>query len=503
MGMRRAIAALTLLAATSWWAAPASAQAPFDSPGKTDRIEYVTSTTTADGYGWDLYRNLAYPCSISGYQTFAVGTRIGSSPSEPRPLWVRMRGGGVGFFSADGQPHPSAGNKTESDVAVLTGFVEENALNQLVNADPAGFRTVSVSMCDHDIYAGGDQPDPSNPNLTPDGQPRTTNGLFATKAAIQFVQDRYPTTKTFLQGTSAGSFGSWGVAWSLQRQDRPVAGFVADSGVLNIQSERDQQAAGTPCARPPEALAAVAARIHPELADPANQPDLLISRGDLTAPVFNVWNRDDSNNCGTVQIPCTMADGTVQVMGAMECRMDRVSRAISALPASRNSVTARLCVPSQNGPPGNCTRHVVTNPSGFPNTDPAFAADYNAQIMNWVRERLGDRPPALDVSFGKQSTLRVERGRVRVRCISGGSERRTCRVTLRARLDGDARVVARGKGMLARASSSGKVLVKLTRRGRGLLQRESRRGTRVRALARVGEQYTGRSGRASRRLRLR
>lgn len=502
MGPVRFVAMLGILA---WMlsAAPAGAQAPFDSPGKTDRIEYVTTTTTTDGYSWDLYRNLAYPCSISGYQTFAVGTREGSSPTEPRPLWVRMRGGGVGYFSTDGQPQPSAGNKTESDVGVLTGFVEENALNQLINAEPANFRDLSVSMCDHDIYAGGDQPDPNNPNVTPDGRPRTTNGLFATKAAIQFVQDRYPTTKTFLHGTSAGSFGSWGLAWSLQRQDRPVAGFVADSGVLNLQSELDQQAAGTRCARTPEALAAIGARIHPELADPANQPDLLIARGDLTAPAFNVWNRDDSNGCGTEQIACTMPDGSTQVMGAMECRMDRVSKAIAALPASSHSRTMRLCVRSQNGPPGTCTRHVVTNPTDFPNTDPAFPADYNAVIVNWVRERLDDRPPALDVGFGKRSELAFARGRGHVRCKSGGYEDRTCRVRLRARRNGTDRVVARGERRLAKGAGSAKVTLKLTPRGRSILQRAPRRGIRVKAQAEVEELYTARAGEARRRLRVR
>lgn len=502
MSPRRVVPSLVLLA-SMLSAATAQAQAPLESAGKTDRIEYVESTTTPDGYSWDLYRNLAYPCSVSGYQTFAVGTRAGSSATEARPLWVRMRGGGVGYFNSAGQPLPSAGNKTESDIDELTGFVEGNALNQLVNADAAGFRNVSVSMCDHDIYAGGDQPDPNNFNVTPDGRRRTTNGLFATKAAIEFVQNRYPTSRIFLHGTSAGSFGSWGLAWSLQLEDRPVAGFVADSGVANFQYEIDQNASGGSCARGAEALAAVGARIHPDLANQANQPDQLISRGELTAPVFNVWSRDDGNSCGTDQIPCTMPDGTVQVMGAMECKMDPISRAIAGLPESSNSVNAKLCVRTQSGPPGSCGRHVVTSPSDFPNTDPAFPADYNGEIMSWVRDRLGDPPPALEVAFGKRSKLRVERGRTRVRCSSGGSEQRTCRVELLTQAHEDSLIVARGKGTIAAGDENTKVLVKLTRRGRRLVQGASRRGARVRASARVSEQYTERAGEATRRLRLR
>ena len=92
-------------------------------------------------------------------------------------------------------------------------------------------------MCDHDLYAGGDEPDPNNPNTQPDGSPRTTNGLFATKAAIQFARAKYPTNKFFLHGTSAGSAGTFGVAWGLQQQGIPPAGLVADSGVVNQEWE--------------------------------------------------------------------------------------------------------------------------------------------------------------------------------------------------------------------------------------------------------------------------
>jgi hypothetical protein len=48
-----------------------------------------------------------------------------------------------------------------------------------------GFRTLAVSYCSHDVYAGADTPDLHNPNTTPDGKPRNTNGVLATKAAIQ------------------------------------------------------------------------------------------------------------------------------------------------------------------------------------------------------------------------------------------------------------------------------------------------------------------------------
>lgn len=258
-------------------AGTASGLEPLDAPGSVDRIEYVSSSTTPAGNHWDLYRNLAYPCSISGYQTFVVGTDAGSDPAAPRPLWVRLRGGGVGYFNASGVPQPSVTNKTEEGLQGLIAVAENNGLSARISALPEGFRTVAVSMCSHDIFEGGDQTDPDNPNLTPDGGPRHTNGLFATKAAIRFVQEKYPTTRTFLHGTSAGSFGGYGVAWSLQLEDRPVSGFVADSGVTNPQFEADADAAGSPCARGDEALAAVALRIHPDLQGQNEAPRSLLA----------------------------------------------------------------------------------------------------------------------------------------------------------------------------------------------------------------------------------
>ena len=237
---RRLLSVLTIGAAA---VALAGCYAPLPSAGKTDKIEFV-STSTSGGWKFDYYRNRSYPCSISGYQTFVIGTKVGSSDTQTRPLWVRMRGGGVGWFDANGNPQPSAGNKSEESAATSISFVADKALTGLVRGDPAGFRLVSVSMCDHDIYTGGDQPDPNNPNKTPDGQLRSVNGLFATKAAIQFAKSKYPTGKTFLHGTSAGSAGVFSVAYGMQLQGIPPAGAVADSGVVNVEGEQALNAQG-------------------------------------------------------------------------------------------------------------------------------------------------------------------------------------------------------------------------------------------------------------------
>jgi hypothetical protein len=363
--------------------------APLQSAGKTGRIRFVSSSTSG-GWKFDYYRNSAYPCSISGYQTFVIGTKVGSSDTSTQPLWVRMRGGGVGWFDSNGNPQPTAGTKSEESAATSIGFVPDRALTGLVRSDPAGFRLVSVSMCDQDIYYGGDQPDPNNPNTTPDGQPRTTNGLFATKAAIQFARSRYPTSKVFLHGTSAGSFGVFAVAYGLQLQGLPPAGAVADSGVLNYEASQAQidQDLCPGDTRPQEALDAIKARLHPELVKLENEPDRLVRRGDLTVPILHVWSSADPNVCGATPMDCPLRDGTSRTMGSADCVHEPLREAIASLGPSSRSRNLRLCV-SPPDSPGSCATHVVTDKERT-NTDPAEAPDYNATIMDWVHARLGD-----------------------------------------------------------------------------------------------------------------
>ncbi len=380
-----------LVVALAVFAAAVAGCHPVGEAGKTDQIQFV-GTTTVDGYKFDQYRNLAYPCSISGYQTFVIGTKVGSSDTETKPLWVRMRGGGVGYFDSTGTPQPSAGNKSEESAATSISFLNPNGLMELVRNDPLGFRLVSVSMCNHDIYAGGDQPDPNNPNTLPDGSGRTVNGLFATKAAIQFARAKYPTGKFFLHGTSAGSAGSLGVSWGLQEQGIPPAGTIADSGVVNIEWEKARHDQGT-CSdfgsdRDAEALAAIRARSQFQLADINNEPDKLVSRGALKVPLIHIWNSADANVCGATQMSCPLRDGSTVPMGSANCVHEPLRAAIAGLGSSSASRNMRVCV---SNPPasGTCTVHVVTT-RHVQNTDPSSPADYNGAILDWVHARLGD-----------------------------------------------------------------------------------------------------------------
>jgi hypothetical protein len=132
---------------------------------------------------------------------------------------------------------------------------------------------VAVSYCSHEVYGGVNTPDPHNPNTTPDGKPRTTNGLLATKAAIQYAESRYPTTDVFLHGTSAGSVGTFPVAWGMQLQGVAPAGLIADASIVNLEAEHAAFEQGL-CLddSDPARLQAIAARVHPDLANIDNDP---------------------------------------------------------------------------------------------------------------------------------------------------------------------------------------------------------------------------------------
>ncbi|HYP49171.1 MAG TPA: hypothetical protein VEQ61_11085 [Thermoleophilaceae bacterium] len=361
--------------------------APLESPGRTARIELVSSSTVG-GYKFDHYRNLDYPCSISGYQTFVIGTKIGSSTTATRPLWVKLHGGGVGFFDGNGVPRPDTLSMSEESAAQLIRRVDSVGLQKLVRDDAAGFRLMAVSMCNRDLYSGGDQPDPNNPNKQPDGRPRTTNGLFATKAAVAFARSKLPTSKAFLHGTSAGSAGVMSVAWSMEREGPKPAGVVADSGVVNTLWERARNEQGGCNSRSEAVLAAIKARVHPELANESNEPDLLVSRGALTVPIMHVWNRGDTNDCGDGPMICPLRDGSTITVGSATCAHEPLRRAIETQGATSRSRNLRVCV-SEAGSTGKCNVHVVTTRDML-STAPAVPADYNATIMDWVRARLAD-----------------------------------------------------------------------------------------------------------------
>jgi hypothetical protein len=259
----------------------------------------------------------------------------------------------------------------------------------LIRGDAAGFRTLAVSYCSHDVYAGTNSTDPHNPNTTPDGRARTTNGIYATTAAIRYVQANYPTTKTFLHGTSAGSAGAYGMAWAMQQQRNPPAGVVADASVVNAEAFAAAYTAGF-CTdnNDPIRVSAIAARVNADLANVDNEVDKLVTSGRLSVPLLHIWNHGDSNTCGAPAISCPLRNGSHITLGLTDCIHEPLRQAIAAQGAASRSRNFPVCV--DNDATSDCSLHVVTSRHGLTNTETSTPADYLTGIVDWVRARLAD-----------------------------------------------------------------------------------------------------------------
>lgn len=359
---------------------------PLAEPGKTGGIKSA-GTFTEDGWRYDFYRNEAYPCAGSGFQTFVIATPVGVPRTEVRPMWVYMHGGGVGYFDSDGDPQPSIQHKTEESAAELRLRLQQGDLIPKVRADRAGFRLMAVSMCDHDFYGGPDIDDPNNRGTTPDGEPITVNGLYATKAAIAFARGLHRTNDYFLHGTSAGSVGSYHMAWGLQQQGLAPTGTVSDSGLLNWRWIDAK--AGAPCVPTADAQTEILKRLHPDIVDRANSPDRLVADGRLTVPILQVWTRGDPLFCGLTKMNCPVPGGSVPTVESVDCLNEPLKRAIAAQGPASRSLSMRLCV---NNPrvAGACDMHVPTARTGSRNSQGPWPPDFTMSIMDWVRLRLAD-----------------------------------------------------------------------------------------------------------------
>jgi len=361
-------------------------EAPFDSPANSSQIVKVEESVTSDGWKYELFRNLAFPCSLEGYQTFVIASKVGDSASTSRPLWVRMRGGGSGWFEADRTPFQGGENMTEDGMTILRSQLRQPGLSTRIRNHPAGFRGLAVSMCNRDTYGGANNPDPNN--FDANGKQRTTNGLLATKAAIQFTLVRHATSDFFLAGGSAGSAGTYHVGWSLEEQGLAPAGIVADGGIRNDAWETARLAQGI-CNSPygsPEWEAKFSPRVHSQLRAPAAQPHLLVASGQLTVPVMQVWTHGDATTCADVPMSCPIPGAPSVTMGASDCKNEPLRAAIVAQGPSGRSKSLGVCVTNGATP---CNVHVSTRME-LPNTDPALPADYLSLITDWVEDRLAD-----------------------------------------------------------------------------------------------------------------
>ncbi len=363
-----------------------------DEPCTTDRIELL-DTATQSGWTAELYVNRAYTCGMSGYHTFTVVYPEGDTLDEPRPLWVRMHGGGTGAFDPDGNYVPPGLGQLDQEGIELALLLTETGLMTKVRSHPAGFRFMMPSMCDHDLYSGVGVPEPNNP-YSPDenGATRAADGLLAARAAVGYTRTRVPVSHIFLQGTSAGSIGAFSLAYSLERGGLRLSGIVMDSHVLS-EAFIDLIEAG--CG--PYDMELTRMKIGP-MTDPENLPDAVVTAAGITVPLMHVWDRGDPGCCGETPYTWIDDEGREHTMGSCDYHHEALRAAIAAEPPGGSSENLRLCV---NDPataePGACNMHSPTKIAYDEPTPPgdqdSGGSDYNQHILEWVTARLAETPP--------------------------------------------------------------------------------------------------------------
>ena len=189
-------------------------------PFTTERIQLIASEE-ADGWNYEFYRNHAYTCGVSGYQTFLLAYREDTPLSERRPLWMRLHGGGGDTWLRDGTYSPPVHYPrmlNEESFKLLKRHFGDPGLLEYVRGHSAGFRFLVASLCDHDFYSGVGQIDPYNPhNPDENGKKRRLDGLPANLSALAFERGRLNSGHVFVHGTSAGSIGTMTLTIALGR----------------------------------------------------------------------------------------------------------------------------------------------------------------------------------------------------------------------------------------------------------------------------------------------
>ena len=149
-----------------------------------------------------------------------------------------------------------------------------------VLADPRVSACLVVSMCDRDLYSGALQIDPNNPNKLANGSAKTTNGLLATKAAIQF-------TATASRRRSSSCRVAAPVRSARTRSPGRSSSRVSRRPGSSPTPSSSTRSGRRPCS-PGRAVRTVEpsitniteikARVHPDIADIANATDKLVAR---------------------------------------------------------------------------------------------------------------------------------------------------------------------------------------------------------------------------------
>lgn len=287
----------------------------------------VSSSTVVRGsvvYRLDFYRNDAYRCGRTGTYTFLVVEKQ-SQRGQLAPLWVLLHGGGTGYYAPDGGYHP--GNEAQNDengaggLAALVGAAFDAAgqpRDTVTGRRVAdGHRFLAVSMCDHDLYGGLGNPYPNNPNWGAAGD--RVEGLLATMAAVHFtarggpaadggLQGGYPTSRVFLQGSSAGSVGAHHVSAGFAHNGVLLNGAVLDGYVMTSRQLALFDAGCTPLNADPQFDPL---QLAPKIGPFVSEPSLLlqsVAGTPGTTPFVDLYGERDPHCCGDAPATPLAAD---------------------------------------------------------------------------------------------------------------------------------------------------------------------------------------------------
>lgn len=366
-----------------------------------DKIS-LEETVTFDGARLEFYKNKAYTCGKSGYQTFLIVYPEAVAKDEPQNLWIRMHGGGGGAYDQNGQYVPSAycagpnspcWIKEESLQDLGSNLKEKGLVSDVIKE--GGFRFLVPSMCDHDFYSGiGDHPEENNPNTDANGQKSTADGLLALRSAIDFTRQKYPTTHIFAHGTSAGSIGALVLSTALSCEGKNISGAILDSGVVSSYSK---QLVDSSCAEyNSHELDLISKKVGPFT---NIRPDEFVQAGLIKTPLYDFWDTHDWSCACSAPDKVTIKDknGADFTGGGCQIAHKELDDAISSTGKQSNSTFREVCIGGKASNGLSCTAHIPTVRSKAQSGGDTYrdGEDYNSVIMQWVRERLKDPLPKL------------------------------------------------------------------------------------------------------------
>ena len=241
-------------------AAARQLRAPLQSPGKTSQIEFV-STSTSERLEVRLLPQPRLPLLDQRLPDLRDRHQGRLDRHAARPLWVADARRRRRLFDANGNPQPPPGTSEESAATCIELTSPTEALTGRVGPTPPASGSSSVSMCNHDIYGGGDHRTRTTRTHCPTAS-RARSTAVRHQGRDRRTRSAYPTGKVFLHGGSAGSAGVVLRGLGHAGRGRAAGSAIADSGSVNRQWEvaRAQQ---TSAVTTDGAIGAIAARLHP------------------------------------------------------------------------------------------------------------------------------------------------------------------------------------------------------------------------------------------------